>query len=265
MSPQTLSQDSGNCFQCGISQDSSHAMYGRALLRFMPHITHKDDKPLICWGCLQSRLNGERDHRLHYQADARSHVEDAICALSGCARQEVMAHPDFRETGRRVSSFLGDHFRSPLEMDLEITEVGGAIFPKPHVSSRTLDDMVVVRNIRASGLCPHHLLPVKYQLAVGYLPKHFLIGLSKLPRAAEIVLRKPATQEEATRKLAQVLVSLLETPDVAVIARGEHLCMQVRGAKQPQSDTVTSVMLGLFREDEAARAELLNLINNHRG
>lgn len=239
-------------------------MYGRALLRFMPHIAH-DEQPFICWGCLQSRLDAERDHRQRYQADARSYVESAICTLSGSPRQDVIAHPDFRETGRRVASFLGDHFRSPLETDYEITEIGGAIFPKPLVSSRTLDDMVVVRNIRVAGLCPHHLLPVKYQMAIGYLPQHFLIGLSKLPRAAEIVMRKPATQEEATRKLAQVLVALLETPDVAVIARGEHLCMQVRGAKQSQSDTVTSVMLGLFRDDEAARAELLNLINNHRG
>jgi GTP cyclohydrolase I len=47
--------------------------------------------------------------------------------------------------------------------------------------------------------------------------------------------------------------------DVAVVADGEHSCMTMRGIRTSGSMR-TSVMRGAFYDDNATRAELLNLI-----
>ena len=42
------------------------------------------------------------------------------------------------------------------------------------------------------------------------------------------------------------------------VVRFQHMCMMIRGVEKQHSSTITNVMLGAFREDNATRAEFMN-------
>ncbi len=121
--------------------------------------------------------------------------------------------------------------------------------------------MVVMNGIRAEGMCPHHLLPVRYTVSIGYIPKGNVIGLSKLARAADLILSQPITQESGTTKLVDALETMLGTGDIGVVVRGQHMCMCVRGVKN-EALTITSLVKGCLRAEPEARAEFLKLVNS---
>jgi len=52
---------------------------------------------------------------------------------------------------------------------------------------------------------------------------------------------------------------------VAVVIKAKHFCMSARGVKEHDSDMMTSVVRGLFREDSAIKAEFFSLLNNMKG
>ena len=71
------------------------------------------------------------------------------------------------------------------------------------------DDLVIVRGIRFSSLCEHHLLPFVGVAAVGYLPDKRVVGLSKLPRLVECYARRLQLQERMTRSIAEAVMQYL--------------------------------------------------------
>jgi GTP cyclohydrolase I len=63
-----------------------------------------------------------------------------------------------------------------------------------------------------------------------------------------------------TVQIANELEELIKPIALAVIVRAKHLCMSWRGVCEHDTQMVTSVMRGSFRENEAARSEFLTLI-----
>jgi len=47
---------------------------------------------------------------------------------------------------------------------------------------------------------------------------------------------------------------------VAVVCEGTHLCMAMRGVEKQNSYTITSAMLGAFRDQARTRMEFLELL-----
>lgn len=124
-----------------------------------------------------------------------------------------------------------------------------------------MDELVLVSPIKAWSICAHHLLPFELEGAVAYLVNNRMVGASKLARAFQECAKGLMTQEEVVAKTAELVISIAKTEDVAVIAKGRHLCMAMRGAKAEGTFMVTSRLCGAFRENEALRAELLRLID----
>ena len=120
------------------------------------------------------------------------------------------------------------------------------------------DQMVVVSGMRVWSLCEHHMLPFWCDIACGYIPRNRVLGLSKFARLAWSHARRLQVQERLTQNLADDLVRVTGSPDVAVVATGEHLCMTMRGVRTPALMT-SSVVRGVFRDDAAARDEFLRL------
>jgi GTP cyclohydrolase I len=100
---------------------------------------------------------------------------------------------------------------------------------------------------------------------VAYLPTPGRVtGLSKLARIVNMEARKLQVQERMTAAIADDIMRTLQPRGVMVVIEAEHLCMTIRGARKPGTMTVTSVVRGLFRENEATRMEALALLRNGR-
>lgn len=137
--------------------------------------------------------------------------------------------------------------------------------PKLHLE-KTFDvdhnDLVLVKDIPFNSLCEHHLAPFVGKVHIAYIPNDKITGLSKFGRVVEGYAKRLQVQERLTQEIADAIQEVLEPQAVAVIVEAEHTCMSGRGIKKHGATTVTSTMRGLFRENEAARAELLQLIRN---
>lgn len=178
-------------------------------------------------------------------------IEEAVTMIL----EAVGEDPDregLQDTPKRVARMYEEVFQG-LHQDPK--EHFKTIFGEDH------EELVLVKDIPFYSMCEHHLVPFFGKAHIGYLPKGGKVtGLSKLARAVEAVTKRPQLQERITSTIADSLVETLEPQGVMVIIEAEHMCMTMRGVKKPGSSTITSAVRGVFKKDEAARAEVLSLI-----
>ena len=124
------------------------------------------------------------------------------------------------------------------------------------------DEMVIVKDIEVFSLCEHHMLPFFGKVHVAYLPKGRVIGLSKIPRLVDVFARRLQVQERLTKQIADAIQDAIEPIGVGVVIEARHLCMMMRGVEKQHSATVTSSMIGAFREQQQTREEFLSLIRS---
>jgi GTP cyclohydrolase I len=158
------------------------------------------------------------------------------------------------ERADKALRFLTSGYQTNLEQI-----VNGALFRVKY------DEMVVVRDIEFYSMCEHHMLPFYGKIHVGYIPNQKVIGLSKIPRIVDMFARRLQVQERLTQEIAETLESVLQPRGVAVVAQAKHFCMMMRGVEKQHSGTMTSAMLGAFRERKETRDEFLSLLAQRSG
>ncbi|KAK4668357.1 uncharacterized protein QC763_001000 [Podospora pseudopauciseta] len=136
--------------------------------------------------------------------------------------------------------------------------VNGAIFQEGH------NEMVIVKDIEVFSMCEHHLVPFNGKMHIGYIPSNAVIGISKLPRIAELFARRLQIQERLTKEVAHAIMEVLKPQGVAVVMESSHLCMVMRGVEKTTTSTITSCVLGCFERKEKTRNEFLSLIGVNR-
>jgi GTP cyclohydrolase I len=153
-----------------------------------------------------------------------------------------------RETPRRVASTFAELLGPEPFRATTFPNEGG------------YDELVVVSDIAFSSLCEHHLLPFVGVAHVGYLPGERIVGLSKLPRLVEHRARRLQVQERLTAEVADWMERTLRPRGVGVVMEATHMCMSLRGVRQPGAVTTTSALRGRLREDPRTRQEFFELI-----
>ena len=159
------------------------------------------------------------------------------------------------ETPKRVVKAYEEFFQG-YEMDPE------EVLNKTFEEVEGYDDAVIVRNIRVESHCEHHIVPILGVAHIGYIPNKRVVGISKLARVVDIFGKRLQTQETMTAQIADTINKVLEPKGVAVVIDAGHQCMTTRGVHKTESSTITSRMLGAFRENPETRSEFMNLINS---
>src|SRR5213079_1582169 len=155
-------------------------------------------------------------------------------------------------TPKRVEKALR-FLTSGYDADID-TVLNGALFTVDY------SEMVIVKDIDFYSLCEHHLLPFFGKCHVAYIPSTKVIGLSKIPRLVDVFSRRLQVQERLTNQIANIILDTIKPMGVAVVMEATHLCMSIRGVEKQNSFSVTSAMLGIFRDNARTRSEFLELI-----
>jgi len=188
-------------------------------------------------------------------------IEDEVTeAFQGVLKALVINTTDdhnSQETARRVAKmFVHEIFR-------------GRYYPPPEVTSfpnaKEYDQIYVSGPMSINSTCAHHFQPITGQAYVGIFPGKKVIGLSKFNRMVDWIASRPQIQEEMTEQIADMIEKETEAQGVAVVIKAEHFCMTARGVKEHESEMMTSVVRGMFRDEPATKAEFFSLLNNMKG
>ena len=156
------------------------------------------------------------------------------------------------ETPARVARSFEEFFVGYAQDPVEILQ-------KTFEEIEGYDEMIVLRGIRFESHCEHHMAPIIGQAWVGYVPSGRVVGISKLARVVEVYAKRLQIQEKMTAQIANTINDVLKPQGVGVIIKASHHCMTTRGIHKPDSDLVTSRMLGCFRENPLTRQEFLSM------
>ena len=122
------------------------------------------------------------------------------------------------------------------------------------------DEIVLLKDIPFQSHCEHHLAPIIGKASIAYLPNQKVVGISKLARVLHGFARRLQVQERLTAEIADCVWEHLNPQGVAVVIEASHACMTARGVRTPGVMMTTSRMMGVFREDERSRREVLALM-----
>jgi len=180
--------------------------------------------------------------------------EGAALILEGLAdAYGLNAHDShFKDTPARVARAYSEICRGLNKTENQVTKILSTAFEDD------FNQMIIIKKIRTYSLCPHHLLPVEYDIDAAYIPDGSILGLSKIARICEILSARPIVQELLTNEIADTLMTI-KPKGAAVYMKGKHFCMRMRGVKATSSVTETSAIREAFYEPEI-RAEFFSMI-----
>ncbi|MBB5986114.1 GTP cyclohydrolase I FolE [Sphingobium lignivorans] len=184
--------------------------------------------------------------------DVPAEVKDAIRTLIRWAGDD----PDregLLETPKRVARAWKEYCEGYAEdpayhLSRIFHEVGG------------YDEIVMLKDIPFQSHCEHHMAPIIGKAHIAYLPRDYVVGISKLARVLEAFARRLQVQERLTAQVADCIWEHLKPHGVAVVIEATHGCMTGRGVRTHGTVMRTSRMMGVFKRDEKSREEVLRLM-----
>ena len=158
-----------------------------------------------------------------------------------------------RDTPKRVArawkEYCQGYLTDPADyLSRTFEEVGG------------YDEIVLLRDIPFQSHCEHHMAPIIGKAHIAYLPTDRVVGISKLARVLHGFARRLQVQERLTAEVADCVWQHLKPQGVAVVIEASHACMSARGVRTTGVSMTTSRMMGVFRDDERSRKEVLSLM-----
>ncbi len=182
----------------------------------------------------------------------REEAEAAVRTLIAWAGDDV-AREGLLDTPARVArayeKFFAGYEVDPLEL-----------LTRTFDETDGYDEMVLLKDIRFESHCEHHMVPIIGHAHIAYLPRHRVVGISKLARVVDAYAKRLQIQEKMTAQIADAIETALRPRGVAVVLEAQHQCMTTRGVHKPGVSMVTSRMLGQFRTDAATRREFLSMV-----
>lgn len=184
-----------------------------------------------------------------------AHIRGILIALGDDPEREGL-----KDTPKRVAKMYEDIYKGMCYTNGEIAEMLNTTFEDDLALGNAENDLVFMKDIEIFSHCEHHLaLMYNMKVAVAYVPKQKVIGLSKIARIADMAGRRLQLQERIGSDIAEILEKITESEDVAVIIQGEHGCMTTRGIQKPGAKTITTTLRGRFNTDPMLNNKLMML------
>lgn len=124
------------------------------------------------------------------------------------------------------------------------------------------DEMVVRKDIPLYSHCEHHMAAIFGKVTVAYIPNGRVVGLSKMDRLVEVFAARLQVQERLTTQIADAMMEHLKPKGVGVWVSARHMCVESRGVQNQNSETQTTALRGVFKEQSETRAEFLALVRS---
>jgi len=176
------------------------------------------------------------------RARAAAAIEDFLRALG----HPPEGDPQLAETGRLVAEAFAEDLLAGYAMD------PAAILTErmPEASS----ELVLVRDLAASCMCPHHLLPATGVVHVAYVPDGEVVGLGAIGRLVDCFARRLTLQETLVREVAAALMQHLGARGAACAAVLSPACLTARGERRHGASVTSVTTLGVLQDDPVLRA-----------
>ena len=184
--------------------------------------------------------------------DVPADVQEAVRTLIRWAgddpdREGLLDTP--ARVGRAWKEYARGYVEDPARhLSRTFDEVGG------------YDEIVLLKDIPFQSHCEHHMAPIIGKASIAYLPAERVVGISKLARVLHGFARRLQVQERLTAQVADCVWEHLKPQGVAVVIEASHACMTARGVHTPGVMMTTSRMMGVFRDDNRSRREVLALM-----
>lgn len=180
----------------------------------------------------------------------REHVRGILIALG-----DDPDRPGLVETPDRVARMYAEVFEGMNYSNKQIAEMFNKTFEEDFPSGSS--DLIQVRDIEAFSYCEHHMaLMYDLKVSVAYLPRGKVLGLSKIARIVDMAARRLQLQERLGHDIAEIIILVTGSPDVAVSIEACHSCMTARGIQKAAAKTFTTTYRGRFSGDALLQARL---------
>ncbi len=180
------------------------------------------------------------------RAAAAAAIADFLRALGRDAQRE----PELVGTPERVATAYIDELLSGYALDVDELLAS-------NVLSGT-SDMVVVRNVRLSTMCPHHLLPAIGSADVAFRPATRIVGLGAIVQVVDALSKRLVLQETLGEDVVSALAKHLDPKWVACRIALSHGCMLARGERAHGAAVETFS----FRGNDGDRAEAIATVRS---
>lgn len=176
-----------------------------------------------------------------------NHIMDQLFA-----NKNWLNDPNLVSTPKRIAKmFVNDFF---VNVDKEFDDF--SLFP-----NKNYDQMIISDKIYFTSVCSHHFLPFSGYAYLAYIPNDWFIGASKMARLVEHYAKRPQLQENLCNDVIESFYDNVNPKGCMVVMKAIHDCMQCRGVRQTNSNSlITSALKGSFYEDKV-KNEALQLIS----
>jgi len=152
---------------------------------------------------------------------------NAIEAFLRALGRDPAREPDLAGTGERVASAYADELCSGYAVDVGALLAGSTVQTEAKAT-----EVVVLRDVAVTTMCPHHLMPASGLATVAFAPRGKLVGLGTLAAVVDAYTRRLTLQETIGERVVAALVEHLSPHWAGCRLVLSHSCLTARGERK---------------------------------
>jgi GTP cyclohydrolase I len=166
----------------------------------------------------------------------REAAASAIGAFLRALGRDPEHEPELAGTPERVARAWADELLEGYGVDIDAL-LSQSVFAGA-------SELVVVREVAVTTLCPHHLMPSSGSATVAFAPEEHLVGVGTVARVVEAFAHRLAMQEQIGERVVAALQKHLAPRWTACRIVLSHSCMTARGERTHGARVETLALAG---------------------